>query len=465
MAKQSVLGVPSGTQRPRFVAVWMSAALGGVMLLQLPGASQEGKSPSQILRERRASQRLRERAEAARKAEQAKKTVVRTPRPSQPRPNPAVSAQRLAEQRAAANRRARERRQQAQERQARLARANPGAVVVSRDLDWRSAQAGGAIRVDVGGKQYGVTLPAGALDELKVTAPNLIPAAAGGQKRDLLVTLNVTAGKGDQWRNPVDDAGLRFVPEGLAPVGPDNNLLDSLGAVLKDWPSSWLEQLRRDITAGSAAPARDAGGYWMYETEVTVAQFERYCKAANQTLPPQPGTADTSAPVVNVPFVAAKQYCVWLQERLEKEHQIQCEVVLPAIADWQYAALGGAAGGLFVWGNGLPGGKAGNLPDQKAGEMHPDWEVIESYSDGYAGLAPVRTSSENGFSLFDLAGNAAEWCVDRAAKPATRGGSWRNQPLADFLIFAPPAPDDGEARDDVGFRPIVRNLRAAAEKK
>ncbi|MBJ2150941.1 formylglycine-generating enzyme family protein [Paracoccus sp. IB05] len=80
---------------------------------------------------------------------------------------------------------------------------------------------------------------------------------------------------------------------------------------------------------------------------------------------------------------------------------------LPSEAQWEYAARGGLTRMKFPWGNDLtPAGRHGHniwqgrFPDQNSAE------------DGFAGTAPVRAFSPNGYGLFNMTGNVWEWTAD-----------------------------------------------------
>ena len=127
-------------------------------------------------------------------------------------------------------------------------------------------------------------------------------------------------------------------------------------------------------------------------------QWWRYQKGANWRHPEGPDSdikGREKYPVVHIAYPDAEAFAKWAGKRL------------PTEAEWEFAARGGKTGQLYAWGNELkPNGK------WMANIYQGPFPVKDTGEDGFAGLAPVKSFSPNGYGLCDMAGNVWEWCSD-----------------------------------------------------
>ncbi|NBB19519.1 SUMF1/EgtB/PvdO family nonheme iron enzyme [Runella sp. CRIBMP] len=125
--------------------------------------------------------------------------------------------------------------------------------------------------------------------------------------------------------------------------------------------------------------------FFVAKHEVTVAQYRTFAKTTGKVMPAPPNWGwQDEHPIVGVSWDDAVAYCEWLSGQLKKRVRLLTE------AEWEYAACGGVA--------------KNTVSTEELG-----WYA--GNTDG-AGTKPVNTKKANKLGLFDMGGNAAEWCAD-----------------------------------------------------
>ncbi len=129
--------------------------------------------------------------------------------------------------------------------------------------------------------------------------------------------------------------------------------------------------------------------YYIYKTEVTVAQYRKFCTSTNRNMPTEPSWKwQDNHPIVNVSWNDAKAYVDW------------AGVKLPTEAQWEKAARGGD-GRIYPWGFSWDKIKCANYTNSGADNTTSGTHQVGSFP---TGASP--------YGVMDMSGNTYEWCAD-----------------------------------------------------
>ncbi len=223
---------------------------------------------------------------------------------------------------------------------------------------------------------------------------NILPNEEPIKKQlDIIIATNVGMETINNKINQKDGAELIFIPAGeflMGSANTDKTAIDN-------------EKPQRRVYLDA---------YYMYKTEVTVAQYIKFCIATNRKMPTEPDWKwQDTHPIVNVNWYDAKAYADW------------AGAMLPTEAQWEKAARG-TNGRIYPWGN--------------------EWNVAKCVNSVKSTKSVgSRLLGSSPYGCLDMAGNSWEWCADwygsdyyktapaknpigpdKGTSRVLRGGSW-----------------------------------------
>ncbi|HVS36720.1 MAG TPA: formylglycine-generating enzyme family protein, partial [Gemmataceae bacterium] len=151
-------------------------------------------------------------------------------------------------------------------------------------------------------------------------------------------------------------------------------------------------------------------------------------------------TQGDNHPVVNVSWNDATELCKWASGATKRR------IVLPTEAQWEYACRAGTTTRNFTGDKAESLDGSANVADRTFKKQFPNLPSGD-IDDGYVFTSPVAKFRPNPFGLYDMTGNAGEWCADyyddkyyktsdkkdpenitKTDARVLRGGSWYRSP-------------------------------------
>ena len=177
--------------------------------------------------------------------------------------------------------------------------------------------------------------------------------------------------------------------------------------IVKDKKIIW----QKDQAVMVDIPASDTTkSFWMDTTEVTVGQFKKFLAESDHKFDRDSwGIIDKYSPTDKHPMIGvswhdATAYTKWAEKRL------------PTEKEWEFATRGGLADKKYSWGD-----------NERLARDYANY-LGTGGKDKWNHASPVGSLQPNGYGLYDVAGNAYEWCQDWYAGyreyKVLRGGSW-----------------------------------------
>ncbi len=185
------------------------------------------------------------------------------------------------------------------------------------------------------------------------------------------------------------------------------------------------------ITGGPTDKQRVLFCIW----ETRVQDYEVFADETKREWPAPAFMQGPTHPAVNLSWDDAKAFCDWLTERERRTGQLRANerYRLPGDYEWSCAVRvreredprktpseKNGKGIELPWGTVWPPPqKAGNYSGEECkGHEASGQKILTGYRDDFPETAPVGSFAANHLGLFDLGGNAWEWCEDFYNSPA-----------------------------------------------
>lgn len=130
--------------------------------------------------------------------------------------------------------------------------------------------------------------------------------------------------------------------------------------------------------------------YYIGKYEVTIEEYDAFCKATKREKPSDEGWGRGKRPVIDVIWEDASAYCQWLSKKTGKNYR------LPTEAEWEYAARGGANSKRYKY----------------SGSDDINKVAVTQTNQTNNKTEPVGSKAPNELGLYDMTGNVCEYCSE-----------------------------------------------------